>query len=44
MQLNGVPVLFIPGNGGSYKQARSSFFFITFDCYFIVEKSSFYID
>ncbi|XP_050234026.1 uncharacterized protein LOC126682404 isoform X2 [Mercurialis annua] len=22
-QLNGVPVLFIPGNGGSYKQARS---------------------
>ncbi|KAK6155255.1 hypothetical protein DH2020_009503 [Rehmannia glutinosa] len=23
--LNGVPVLFIPGNGGSYKQARSSF-------------------
>lgn len=22
-QLNGVPVLFVPGNGGSYKQARS---------------------
>ncbi|KAJ0111675.1 hypothetical protein Patl1_02935 [Pistacia atlantica] len=26
-QLNGVPVLFIPGNGGSYKQARSIFRF-----------------
>lgn len=25
-KLSGVPVLFIPGNGGSYKQARSSFF------------------
>ena len=25
-QLNGIPVLFIPGNGGSYKQARSSFY------------------
>ncbi|KAK6256351.1 hypothetical protein SCA6_017656 [Theobroma cacao] len=24
--LNGIPVLFIPGNGGSYKQARSSFY------------------
>ncbi|MED6149474.1 hypothetical protein PIB30_062833 [Stylosanthes scabra] len=24
-KLSGVPVLFIPGNGGSYKQARSSF-------------------
>lgn len=23
-KLSGVPVLFIPGNGGSYKQARSS--------------------
>lgn len=29
-KLNGVPVLFIPGNRGSYKQARSSFFF--FEC------------
>ena len=27
-KLNGVPVLFIPGNGGSYKQARSSSSFI----------------
>lgn len=26
-QLNGVPVLFIPGNAGSYKQARSSLLF-----------------
>lgn len=26
-KLSGVPVLFIPGNGGSYKQARSSFIF-----------------
>lgn len=25
-KLSGVPVLFIPGNGGSYKQARSSSF------------------
>ena len=25
-KLSGVPVLFIPGNGGSYRQARSSFF------------------
>lgn len=29
-QLSGVPVLFIPGNGGSYKQARSSFSFFFF--------------
>ncbi|KAE8718479.1 hypothetical protein F3Y22_tig00110013pilonHSYRG00322 [Hibiscus syriacus] len=25
-KLNGIPVLFIPGNGGSYKQARSFFY------------------
>ena len=25
-KLNGIPILFIPGNGGSYKQARSSFY------------------
>jgi len=31
-KLSGVPVLFIPGNGGSYKQARSSFFFYEFRC------------
>lgn len=23
MQFNGAPVIFVPGNGGSYKQARS---------------------
>lgn len=23
MQFNGAPVLFVPGNGGSYKQSRS---------------------
>ncbi|KHN10855.1 GPI inositol-deacylase [Glycine soja] len=29
-KLSGVPVLFIPGNGGSFKQARSSFFLFRF--------------
>lgn len=29
-KLSGVPVLFIPGNGGSYKQARSSLFIFLF--------------
>lgn len=32
-QLSGVPVLFIPGNGGSYKQAGSYFLFF-FRLYF----------
>lgn len=34
-QLNGVPVLFIPGNGGSYKQASLSNLFFIF-CLFSV--------
>ena len=30
-QLSGVPVLFIPGNGGSYKQVSKLFNWINFD-------------
>ncbi|RZB46977.1 GPI inositol-deacylase [Glycine soja] len=40
-KLSGVPVLFIPGNGGSFKQARSSFFLFRFSqsCFVFMVRS-----
>lgn len=35
-KLSGIPVLFIPGNGGSYKQARFSVFFFVEFSWFII--------